>query len=87
MAMSIRNKMAEDLAREVAKMANITMTQAIIEALEEKKRRLCVSRGDSLARLMEIQEIGRRCAALPDIDTRTPEEILGYNREGFFYSS
>lgn len=85
MAMSIRNEMAERLAREVAEMANINMTQAIIEALEEKKRRLDISKGDTLARLTEIREIGKRCAALPDLDIRTPEEILGYNREGSFH--
>jgi len=77
--------MAERLAREVADMANINMTQAIIEALQEKKRRLDINRGDTLARLTEIREIGKRCAALPDLDTRAPEEILAYNQEGFFH--
>ncbi len=85
MAMSIRNKIAEKLAREVADMANINMTQAIIEALQEKKRRLDINRGDTLGRLTEIREIGKRCAALPDLDTRAPEEILAYNQEGFFH--
>ncbi|OQW92842.1 MAG: hypothetical protein BWK78_00275 [Thiotrichaceae bacterium IS1] len=28
----------------------------------------------------EILQIGRDCAALPDIDTRTPDEILGYDK-------
>lgn len=27
-------------------------------------------------------EIGRRCAALPDQDTRQPDEILGYDEHG-----
>lgn len=85
MAMSIRNEIAEHLAREVADKANITMTQAIIEALEEKKRRIDINSGDTLARLTEIRAIGKRCAALPDLDTRTPEEILDYNQEGFFH--
>jgi hypothetical protein len=26
--------------------------------------------------------ISQRCAALPDLDTRSPEEILGYNEIG-----
>ena len=30
----------------------------------------------------EILEIGKRCAALPDLDTRTAEEILGYDQHG-----
>jgi antitoxin VapB len=30
----------------------------------------------------EVLAIARRCAALPVSDTRTPEEILGYDRNG-----
>lgn len=30
--------------------------------------------------LEEILKIGRDCATLPDLDTRTPEEILGYDK-------
>jgi antitoxin VapB len=30
----------------------------------------------------EILEIGRRCAALPDLDMRPPDEILGYDEHG-----
>lgn len=29
-----------------------------------------------------ILEIGRRCAALPDVDRRSANEILGYDRDG-----
>ncbi|GEM_PF-614061 len=28
----------------------------------------------------EILQIGRDCAALSDVDTRTPDEILGYDK-------
>jgi len=28
--------------------------------------------------------IGRHCAALPDLDTRSDEEILGYNERGIW---
>lgn len=30
----------------------------------------------------EILEIGRRCAALPERDVRSAEEILGYDEDG-----
>jgi antitoxin VapB len=30
----------------------------------------------------QLLEIGRRCAALPDLDPRSPEEILGYAEIG-----
>ncbi len=30
------------------------------------------------------REIARRCAALPDLDRRTDEEIVGYDERGLF---
>lgn len=30
----------------------------------------------------ELMKISRRCAKLPDKDTRSPEEIIGYNQYG-----
>jgi antitoxin VapB len=81
MGLSIRNKDAERLAREVAREAGETITQAILRSLEERLIRLSGRRvaGD-LAE--EILRIGKRCAALPDLDTRNPGEILGYDGDG-----
>ena len=81
MALSIRNSMAENLAREVAKESGESLTQAIIHALEDRLQRL---RGrKSMNNLeQEILTISRRCRALPDLDKRSPEEILGYNQFG-----
>ncbi len=84
MAISIRNKKAEALARDIARRKNISMTQAIIESLEEKSRTMGKAPGPEASRLTEIREIARRCAALPDLDTRTPDEILGYDEKGTF---
>jgi antitoxin VapB len=87
MALSIRNKKAERLAREVAEGCGTSMTQVIIDALEEKKQYLQKSTGNGSekARLLEIQAVGKRCAALPDKDTRPADEILGYNDRGVFH--
>jgi len=30
----------------------------------------------------DLREIGRRCAALPDLDRRSADEIIGYNEIG-----
>jgi antitoxin VapB len=85
-AMSIRNHKAESLARELAQQQNVSMTQAIIEALEQQKARLehrrCDFAGTERARLIKIQEIAHRCASLPDLDVRSPDEILGYGEHG-----
>jgi antitoxin VapB len=81
MALSIRNSEAERLAREVAHETGETITQAILRSLEERLLRLTGSRvADDLA--AEILRIGTRCAELPELDTRSADEILGYDADG-----
>jgi antitoxin VapB len=81
MGLSIRNGETEKLAREVARETGETITEAIRASLEERLLRLNGRRvaGD-LSR--EILRIGSRCAALPDLDSRGPDEILGYDADG-----
>lgn len=81
MALSIRNDRAELLAREVGILTGKSLTQVIIEALEEKLERLKGSRLSSNA-FEEIMAISRRCSALPDVDQRSADEILGYDEFG-----
>ena len=82
MAISIRNPIAEKLAREVANESGESLTQSIIHSLEERLEKLR-GRREPQNLLQEIIEIGNRCAALPDIDQRTSDEILGYNENGY----
>lgn len=83
MPLSIKNVEAERLARALAKENGTTVTHAITVALEEALRR---TRGRKVAPSMReaITEISERCAALPDLDTRTPDAILGYDERGGF---
>ncbi len=81
MALSIRNAQAEQLAREVAKISGENLTQAIINALEERLERL-KGRRTAINIVQEIMNISKRCRSLPDMDRRSPEEILGYNQSG-----
>jgi antitoxin VapB len=54
------------------------MTAAIRRAAEERLQRIRHDKaGRSLA--AELLEIGAHCAALPDIDTRSFDDILGYD--------
>ena len=83
MPLSIRNSDAEKLAREVSKISGENLTKTIIHALEEKLERL---RGSCKAVNIaeEIMSISKRCSSLPDIDKRSADEILGYDKnEGF----
>ena len=82
MAISIRNALAEDLARKVAEESGESMTQAIIHSLEDRLEKLQGRRNPNNL-LKEIREIGNRCASLPDIDNRPTDEILGYNENGY----
>ena len=82
-ALSIKNVEAERLARDLAKERGTTVIGAIIDALEDALRR---TRGRRVAPSIReaILEISHRCAALPDIDTRATDEILGYDERGAF---
>jgi antitoxin VapB len=81
MAMSIRNRLAEELARKVAKESGESLTQAIIHSLEERLERLKGRRQVSSIE-EEILQIASRCSSLPDLNDRSPEEILGYDERG-----
>jgi antitoxin VapB len=83
MGISIKNDRAEKLARQVAAEAGESLTDAVIHALEERLERLKGRR--SAPDLVEtVLAISRRCSALPDLDTRDPDEILGYDETGTF---
>jgi antitoxin VapB len=81
MAMSIRSRRVEDLARLLADRSGMTMTDAIAEALQA---RLSALGGLPDQVLTRLQGIADACAAAPDLDTRRTEEILGYDAEGLF---
>ncbi len=81
MALSIRNPLAERLAREVAGKSGENITQAIIHSLEDRLKHLTGRRRPS-DRTDDLLSIAKRCAALPDQDQRTPDEILGYDADG-----
>jgi len=83
MALSIKNPQAEQLAREVAAVSGESLTQAVLHALEERLERLKGRR--TAPDLVEtVLAISKRCSALPDLDTRDPDEILGYDERGGF---
>ena len=81
MPLSIRNRKTEALARLVAQTTGESLTEAIQHALEDRLARLQGKRTEQdLAE--QIRGIARRCGAMPDLDTRPADEILGYRRDG-----
>ncbi len=80
MALSIKNPEVERLARELATKTGESMTDAVMIALRERlARQEDDHRAWKVRRLREIGEMGRR---LPIFDTRSIEEIIGYDEHG-----
>jgi len=81
MALSIKKHETERLARLVAKQTGESLTDAIEQALKERLERL--HRRQRAAVLVEqMHEMARRVKALPVLDERSPDEILGYDETG-----
>jgi len=81
MALNIRNKETEQLATALASLTGETKTEAVRKALAERLERTRRTRGKR--RLVEeIDEIADHCASLPLLDTRSADEILGYDANG-----
>ena len=82
MALTIKNAEADRLARALAQRTGETLTEAVINALRERLERE-LRKNQSIENLIEdVMEIGRHCAALPLLDPRRPDEILGYDKSG-----
>lgn len=79
--LNIKNPEADRLARALAKQTGETITVVVIEALREKLLREQGKRAPTELK-QALLLIGRRCATLPDLDTRSADEILGYDSKG-----
>jgi antitoxin VapB len=72
---------AERLAEALARLTGESKTEAVIRALRDRLARLRRERsGRRLAD--ELDDIGRRCAVLPVRDSRSADEIVGYDERG-----
>jgi antitoxin VapB len=81
MALNIRNPEAERLAAELTKHTGETKTEAVIKALRDRLAR--VRRERTKRRLAdELEEIAKRYEALPVLDNRSSDEIIGYDENG-----
>ncbi len=65
-------------------MTGETITQAVQFALKERLRKVAAMATDEAEYIARIKEITARVAAMPNLDTRSEDEILGYNDQGLF---
>ncbi len=79
MPISIRNPRVELLARRLAVQTGLSMTETIVQSLQALEETL---QKDSGSLRTQLCVIAARCSALPDLDTRSAEDILGYGDAG-----
>ena len=84
MALSLKDAETDRLAREVAALTGESLTEAVRTALAERLDRERLKRGRPRDLAACLSAIGAACAALPDVDTRTPDEIVGYDADGMW---
>ncbi len=73
----VKNPVAHRLAEQVSKRMGVTLSDAVIASLQER-----LEKTDRPLDRTKVDAVCARIGALPVIDTRTPEEILGYDAFG-----
>jgi antitoxin VapB len=81
MPLSIKSIETERLARKLAEKTGESLTTAIQTALQERLDRLNHQRRNALM-TAQLRDILRRVDNLPDLDPRSPDEIIGYDEYG-----
>ena len=87
MTVTLNDPEVDKLARELSARTGETVTQAVLNALRECLERETGKQNHHQTSVPtnlkeELLRIGRECAALPVLDNRTSEEILGYDEVG-----
>jgi antitoxin VapB len=81
MALNIKHPDADRLARQLATRTGESLTDAVLNALRERLlREDARQRAPTLQR--ELAKIRERCSALPVMDPRTADAIIGYDDHG-----
>lgn len=81
MRLNVDHPDADRLARELAETTGEPLSEAVVQALRERLVR--EQRRQQVPRLRDqLRVIRQRCATLPVLDPRSPEEILGYDEHG-----
>ena len=84
MALSIKNREVEELARELARITKKPITEAVRDSLkrEVERERVIAAAKPNDGMVEAIMEISRRSAARPIICTASEDEILDYDEFG-----
>ncbi len=81
MALNIKDPTADRLVRELATTTGESITTAVTVAVRERLERIG-RMAPAEVRKQELTRIALAAAALPELDSRSPDEILGYDEDG-----
>lgn len=81
-SLNIKNPATVALADELARRQGISKTAAIHQALRERLHRMGHGEVSQDRLLGELRAIRQRIARLPELDSRSDEEIIGYDEHG-----
>jgi antitoxin VapB len=84
MAILIRDEEADTLIRTLAARTGESMTDAVKQAVRDRLQRLPLSKNEITSRERKLAKLFAVSDALPTVDERTADEILGYNKRGHF---
>jgi antitoxin VapB len=85
MALHIQDPETDRLARELSAATGATITEVVKTALREHRKTVSPAPTRSEEEYIAcIKAITSELAGLPLLDTRTPDEIIGYNEHGYF---
>ncbi len=84
MSLSIKDSKTDAIVRQLAELTGESITEAVFVSVKERLERL-KSKNSHYSLAQELDAIAQRCASLPVIDSRSPEEIIGYDEQGLLH--
>ena len=83
MPLNIKNSEAHEFAKKLSALTGKSITEVVTLVLRETLEKARYAERESALRLTEeLDDIAVHCASLPVLDSRTPDEILGYDDIG-----
>ena len=84
MTVLIKDKEADKLIRQLARRTGESITDAVKEAVRERLKRMPLSETEIAARKRRLASLLAKADAMPTVDHRSADEIIGYNEHGLF---
>ena len=84
MTVLIKDDETDRMIRQLAERTGETITDAVKGAVSEKLARTPLSEEEIAARLKRLHELMAEFDAIPTVDHRSADEILGFNDKGHF---